>query len=186
MKIISGRLKGRLIPTIKNPKYRPSTGKLKEAVFSILSSMEKDFFVDKAVLDLFAGTGSLGLEALSRGAAHATLVDIEIDHIKALKNFAEKIGEAGNVTSLRLDATNLPASYNGYDIVFMDPPYSKSFADKALRSLEDKSWLNLGAIIIIELESKEVLVKSCSYVIIDERIIGKAKLMILEYVRATI
>lgn len=186
MKIISGRLKGRLIPTIKNPKYRPSTGKLKEAMFSILSSMEKDFFLSKAVLDLFAGTGSLGVEALSRGAAHVTLVDIEIDHIKALKDFATKIGEAENITSLRLDATNLPISYSGYDIVFMDPPYSKSFADKSLRSLAEKSWLNPGAIIIIELESKEVLLTPDIYNIINERIIGKAKLVILEYVRAAI
>lgn len=186
MKIISGRLKGRLIPTIKNPKYRPSTGKLREAVFSILSSMQKDFFAGKVVLDLFAGTGSLGLEALSRGAAHVTMVDIEVDHIKALKDFAGAIGETDNITSLRFDATNLPSSYGGYDIIFMDPPYSKSLGDKALRSLEEKSWLNLGAKIIIELERREVLVKSDSYDIIDERIIGKARLVILEYVCATI
>ena len=85
MKIISGRLKGRPIPTLKNSKYRPSTGKLKESMLNILSSLEQDFFSNKAVLDLFAGSGSLGIEALSRGARHITLVDIEIDHVKALK-----------------------------------------------------------------------------------------------------
>src|ERR1700677_57602 len=181
MKIISGALKGMVIPRVKNPKYRPSTGKFKESLFSILGSIDKDLFIDKLVLDLFAGTGSLGLEALSRGANRVTFIDIENDHIQAIKAFLQKITNLVAFDCLRLDGTNLPKSHTKYDIIFIDPPYSKNLAPKALKSLVEKGWLNKNSIIILELERNEVLVVEDLYDIMIERLIGRAKLMILRY-----
>jgi 16S rRNA (guanine966-N2)-methyltransferase len=181
MKIISGRLKNRLIPSLKNATYRPSTGKFKESVFSILKSMEDDIFDGKSVLDLFAGTGSLAFESLSRGAAHITLVDIEPEHIRVCKEFVEKIGEVDNATFLRLDATNLPLSRVQYDIVFMDPPYEKALCSRTLKSLDEKGWLKEGSILALELGRKEDLVLPARYQMISQRVVGAAKLVILSY-----
>ena len=110
MRIIAGKHKNRVIPTLKNSDYRPSTAKFREALFSILSSGE---FADvrliqgAQVLDLFAGTGSLSFEALSRGASSITLVDNCREHLDLALDFARKIGELDNISVLITDATFL-------------------------------------------------------------------------------
>lgn len=183
MRIIAGKFKGMNIPTIKGADYRPSTGKLKEAIFSILCSA--DAIEGAYVLDLFSGTGSLAFESLSRGAAFVTCVDRESSHIKSIKSFAEKIGEVNNLSTLVVDAANLPKAKIQYDIVFIDPPYFKSLANKSLISLDKNGWLKIGATIILELGRKEDIEIPESYEIIDDRIYGNSKLVILKFGRAT-
>lgn len=181
MRIIAGRLKGRVIPDKKNFEYRPSTGKFKEAIFSILESKR---FIDLSksyVLDLFSGTASFAFESLSRGAIFASAIDKERELIKISKDFAEKIGESKNISFLIADATNLPKSSNCYDLVFIDPPYFKSLADKALISLHNKGWLNNNAVILIELSRKEDIIIPDYYIILEERKYGNSKLIILSY-----
>ena len=110
MKIISGSLRGVVIPTVKNAKYRPTTGKFKEALFSILTSGEfaaNGGFHDKVVLDLFSGSCSIGLEALSRGAKHVTFVDVERDNLEIAKNFVKKHNLDSMASFINSDATNL-------------------------------------------------------------------------------
>lgn len=184
MRIIAGKYKNRVIPSLKNSDYRPSTTKFREALFSILSSGE---FADNSpvdasdVLDLFAGTGSLSFEALSRGAKSITLIDNNKEHLQIAKEFATKIGEEENVKFLLLSAISLPQSAHKYSLVFMDPPYYNQFVEKALISLIQNRWLEDKAIIAIEMEKREELGLPVSMSLIKEKIYGNNKLLILRY-----
>ncbi|MEY4463067.1 MAG: hypothetical protein RLZZ81_38 [Pseudomonadota bacterium] len=112
LKIISGKYRNHIIPTAKNIKYRPSTGKLKEAIFSILTSGEftgnKLFNENTHILDLFAGSGSLAFESLSRGAGFATLIDIDTSSLKIAEEFAKSLNISDQVNFVNINALNLP------------------------------------------------------------------------------
>jgi 16S rRNA (guanine966-N2)-methyltransferase len=184
MKIIAGRLKGRNIPTFQGNRYRPSQSRLREALFSILTSGEfgeQDILNDAYVLDLFSGSGSLSFEALSRGAKHSTMIDTDAEHLKLSVQAAEQFGEKDNVNCLRLDATNLPTATQKFNLIFIDPPYFNKLADKALKSIIARSWLQDGAVIAVEISRKEDLKLIPGYNIILERIYGNSKLIILSY-----
>jgi 16S rRNA (guanine966-N2)-methyltransferase len=181
MRIVSGKYKGMIVPIIKNATYRPTTGKLKEAIFSILSSGTIAELDGANVLDLFTGTGSLAFEALSRGANFVLGIDREANHIKACKEFATKLSEQDNINFLVSDATNLPNAQKQYDIIIIDPPYFHNMADKTIISLHNKGWLNHGAILMIEVGRKEDVKIPEYYTLLDERIYGNTKLIILRY-----
>lgn len=186
LKIISGRLKGRNIETLPNAKYRPSTTKFREGVFSILSSgrfADNDILQDANILDLFAGTGGLSFEGLSRGAKHVYLVEIDRAHIKCIKENAEYIGEENNMTILRLDATNMPEATMQFDIVFMDPPYSKGLVDKSLKSIAKQNWLQDQALVLVETSRRDDIIIPSDYELLDSRIYGNNKMYILRYIR---
>ncbi len=184
MKIIAGKHKNRIIPSLKNSNYRPSTTKFREALFSVLSSgefIDKPPFEDAEILDLFAGTGSLSFEGLSRGAKTITLLDNNKDHLKVAKGFAVKINEEDNVKFLLASAICLPLATEQYGLVFMDPPYYNQFVEKSLISLIKNNWLKNNAIIAVEMEKREALVMPQNIVLIKEKIYGNNKLLILRY-----
>ena len=181
MKIISGQLRGAIIPSVKNAGYRPSTGRFKEAMFSILTSGTfASCLIDKNVLDLFAGTGSLGLEALSRGATSATFVDIDSMALDAVKSFASKHKILDITNFINADSTKLPLAKKRYDVVFIDPPYRKGLVEASLLSLHKSSWLNDEALFVIEVGKKEsiILPEWCEQM--DMRVYGSSKLIIAE------
>lgn len=124
MKIIAGKHKNRVIPVLKGSNYRPSTGKIREAIFSILTSgkfAEQQIFNNNTIaLDLFAGTGSLAFEALSRGVGEVTLVEINANHLRLAREFAISIGEEENSNFLNISATNLPKATKKFDLIFID------------------------------------------------------------------
>jgi len=184
IRIIAGKHKGRIIPTIKNASYRPSTSRLKEAIFSMLDSgsLSIDLKVSK-VLDIFAGTGSLSFEALSRGATCALLIDINQDFLKAARDFASKIGEEANTKFLCTNAEFLGKAQDSYDIAFLDAPYSKGLTSKALKALVSGGWLSSGAIIMVEVEKKEDIVMPKGMDFVKEKKYGNSKLIILKYER---
>lgn len=183
MKIISGFLKNRKIPTAKSD-FRPSTGRFKEALFSILSSGEfEDFsFEDKNVLDLFCGSCSIGFEAISRGAKSATFIDINNDHLKVAENFAKKVEVADKVKFLNMDAANLGKTNRKYDFVFMDPPYGNAMAEKTLHSLKTNSWLDDQSFVIIEIGKPDSIAIEEHFQLLAERIYGNSKMIILTYI----
>lgn len=184
MRIISGKYKGRVIATIKTSDYRPSTMKFREGLFSILSSgkfVESRPVENARVLDLFAGTGALSFEALSRGAKGATLVDINKQHLESALNFAEMLGEKDNIRIIAGDAANLPVARSNYNLVFMDPPYNKNYVIKSLSSLVAGKWLAENAIIVIETGKGEELKLPGSFELLCEKNYGKNKLLILKY-----
>ena len=184
MRIISGKHKNRVVPTLKNSDYRPSTTKFREALFSILSSGEfsdSQPVIGARILDLFAGTGGLSFEGLSRGADSILLVDNKAEHLKIADQFAKKIGEEANVKTLLASALHLPRTIHKYSLVFMDPPYYNNHAIKSLRSLIDKEWLEDGAIIAVEMEKRVKLELPDNLSLIKEKIYGNNKLLILKY-----
>jgi 16S rRNA (guanine966-N2)-methyltransferase len=184
MRIITGKHKGRVIPTLKDSEYRPSTMKFREALFSILSSEEianSQKLLGAKVLDLYSGTGALAFEALSRGAAKACLIDNNVNYLKTAKQFAEKINEISHIDFLQINALHLPKSSHQYNIVFLDPPYHKNMATKTLESLIKNYWLEDKAIIAVELAKTDDVKEFKELSLVKNKTYGKSKLMIFEY-----
>ena len=155
LKIISGKYQNKIIPTAQNIKYRPSTGKLKEAIFSILTSgafiSDKLFNENTHILDLFTGSGSLAFESLSRGAGFATLIDIDPFSLKVAKGFAKSLNIDNKIDFFNMNALNLPKADKVFDIVFIDPPYHTNIVPKVMKLLIKNNWLKKGTIIVIEM-----------------------------------
>lgn len=185
IRIITGKHKNRIIPTLKNSNYRPSTGKIREAIFSILTSGEfsdgRLFTKESKVLDLFAGTGSLAFESCSRGAGTITLIDINSDYLRVAKEFANKIGEMDNMTFLNINATALPKCKNNFDLIFIDPPYGNNLVPKAVNALKKGQWLKDGSIIVVESDKNEDFADDCLEVI-KEKIYGDSRLLVVRNV----
>lgn len=181
MKIISGKLRGRNIPTDKNADYRPSTSKFREAVFNILTMGKYGNIIEDAqVLDLYCGSGSLGLEAISRGASSVTFVDQNYNYITSLKKLCEDYKVSNHASFVKADACNLPTSHKSYDIVFMDPPYDKGYLGKTLQGLKS-GWLKDGSKVVIEIPEHESLEGDENFELVYCRQYGSNKLIIFEY-----
>ncbi len=152
MRIVGGRLKGRNIASPSSRDIRPTADRLRESLFNILIHAYDDPIAGARVLDLFAGTGALGIEAISRGAAFALFVDNGAEARALMRNNVEALGLGGVTKVYRRDATNLGPAHPmaPFSLVFLDPPYAKKLADKALISLREGGWLTGGALLIVE------------------------------------
>ncbi|WP_374626134.1 16S rRNA (guanine(966)-N(2))-methyltransferase RsmD [Devosia sp.] len=152
MRIISGRFRGKALLPPSDASIRPTADRTREAVFNILASRIGVHLDGVRVLDLFAGTGALGLEALSRGAAGIVFVDTGAEARGLIRDHIEAFGAGGVAKLLRRDATDLgPAGTLGpFDLVFLDPPYGKGLGERALASLAAGNWLAPGATIVLE------------------------------------
>ena len=154
MRIIAGEYRGRSIKTGKGPGYRPATGKVREALFSMLESMGV-FWPDMRVLDLFAGSGSLGLEALSRGAKKSFFVEQELNAARLLLENIKNLGISEKRAELRRQ--NALCFLNkqpelGFDLIFIDPPYGLNMLQKALPKVIEHSWLLKEGLLCAEVE----------------------------------
>src|SRR5256884_9028816 len=152
MRIVGGRLRGRALSGPKSSAIRPTADRLRESLFNILIHGHDDPVGGARVLDLFAGTGALALEAISRGAAFALFVDDGAEARALLRENVQALGLAAITRIFRRDATKLGPAHpvEPFSLVFLDPPYGKGLADKALASLRDGSWLTPGALLVIE------------------------------------
>ena len=153
MRIVAGIHKGRALSGPKSNATRPTTDRVREAMFNILShSIDGFSFTDARVLDLFAGTGALGLEALSRGAGFVLFIEQSAAARGLVRNNAETLGATGQVKIWRRDAAHLAQLDNipPFNLVFADPPYGKGLGDRALAGLVVGNWLADGAIVVIE------------------------------------
>ncbi len=187
IKIIGGKHRGRAIATPEGMTTRPTSNRARESLFNILAhaSWNEDGtspLVGARVLDAFAGSGALGLEALSRGAAHASFLDNDATAIKLIGENLRKLGEATNAKVVRADATHPPPSREGCDLVFLDPPYRSGLAIPALSALAEAGWLKSSAIATVELANTEDLAAPVGFETIDERRYGAAKIVILRRV----
>ena len=155
MRIVGGRWKGRSLASVGSgdPRahLRPTTDRTRESLFNILTQSSDDPTDEAHVLDLFAGTGALGLEALSRGAQTATFVDMSAKSLTLLRANIAKL-EAEEITHvLRRDATKLPAhSGPPATLIFLDPPYGKGLGELAIASARKGGWIAEGATIVWE------------------------------------
>jgi 16S rRNA (guanine966-N2)-methyltransferase len=152
MRVVGGRLRSRPIAGPKSDATRPTADRLREALFNILIHGYGDPVTDARVLDLFAGTGALGIEAISRGAAYALFVDDGVEARALLRDNVEQLGLGGVTRIFRRDATKLGPAHplEPFTLVFLDPPYGKGLAEKALRSARDGGWLKPEALVVVE------------------------------------
>lgn len=153
MRIIAGQFRGRTLASVgkgdRGAHLRPTTDRVRESLFSVLTGY--GVIGGARVLDLFAGTGALGLEALSRGAAHVAFVDDGRAAQGLIRQNIEITETADRTTLIRRDATRLPACPDApFDLVFLDPPYGKGLGDRALSAARAGGWIAPGALIVWE------------------------------------
>ncbi len=152
MRIITGTLRGRLLKTTEGKGYRPATGKVREALFSVLTS-KGVIWEDIRVLDLFAGSGSLGFEATSRGAAEACFVEKSPKAIECLYHNIKKLGLDKQSMVIAMDVERfLQGSSITYDIIFVDPPYGENRLQPTIDALVEKQWVSHGGYVVAEVE----------------------------------
>ena len=152
MRIVGGRLRGRALAAPKSQGIRPTADRLRESLFNILMHAYADPISGARVLDLFAGTGALGLEAISRGAAFALFVDDGAEARALLRQNVEALSLAAVARIFRRDATKLGPAHpvEPFSLAFLDPPYGKGLAEKALTSARDGGWLTDDALLVVE------------------------------------
>ena len=170
MRIIGGKFRGKVLTSPEDDSIRPTADRTRESVFNILASRLGASLDGLRVLDLFAGTGALGLEALSRGASHVTFVDTGADARGLIRDHIEAFGAGGVAKLLRRDATALgeAGTMGPVDLVFLDPPYGKGLAEQALVSLRNGGWLKPQTLVVVE-ESSEVPVLLPDGFVLDDR-----------------
>jgi 16S rRNA (guanine966-N2)-methyltransferase len=152
MRIIGGRLRGRRLAAPNSQAIRPTADRLRETLFNILTHAYGDPIAGARVLDLFAGTGALGIEALSRGAAFALFVDERAEARALMRENVAALGLGGVSRIFRRDATRLGAAHpvEPFSLVFLDPPYGQGLAKAALESARAGGWLTPEALIVVE------------------------------------
>ena len=152
MRIVGGRLRGRVLAAPKSQAIRPTADRLREALFNILVHAYGDPVGGARVIDLFAGTGALGLEALSRGAAFALFVDDGAEARALLRENVAALGLGGVSRIFRRNAAKLGAAHPlaPFSLAFLDPPYGRSLAEAALASARAGGWFIPGALAVVE------------------------------------
>ncbi|MXN66146.1 16S rRNA (guanine(966)-N(2))-methyltransferase RsmD [Stappia sp. GBMRC 2046] len=181
MRIVSGRFKGAAIAAPKGQATRPTSDRLRETIFNILAHGldEADPVGDARVLDLFAGSGALGFEALSRGAKSCLFVEEAVEPRGVIRRNMEAMGLNGVSKIFRRDATKLGAAgtIEPFDLVFADPPYRKALGEKALASARDGGWLKPGAICVLEEDAKADIDMPAGFREIDRRTVGDSQVV---------
>jgi 16S rRNA (guanine966-N2)-methyltransferase len=152
MRVVGGRLGGRPLRGPHSDGIRPTTDRMRESLFNILVHGQALAFEGLQVLDLFAGTGGLAIEAISRGADFAVLVDIGAEARGIQRENVETLGLGGQIRILRRDATKLGdvGAFTPFNLVFCDPPYGKGLGEAALASALRGGWIAPGALVILE------------------------------------
>lgn len=184
MRIVGGQFKGRAIVTPQGRDTRPTSDRARESIFNVLAHADWSPGIEgRRVLDLFAGSGALGLEAMSRGAAFALFVETESAARGAIRDNIEALGLFGNTRIHRRDATDLGVKPAGlgdpFDMVFLDPPYGKGLGERALARLGDGGWITPDALITLEVGADEAP-QLAAFETLDERGYGAAKVFFLK------
>ena len=176
MRIIAGQLRGRTLEAPKGQSTRPTGDRVREALFSMLASRVGSF-EGLHVADLYAGSGALGFEALSRGAAFATFVETDPTAQAAIKANAAKLGVAERVRILGGSALALPRS-EPFDLIFADPPYAPGSGSGIVKVVSGADWLAVGGWMSVETDRRDV-VEPAGYEVEVEREIGRARITLL-------
>ena len=189
MRIVGGRLRGRRLEAPGGMALRPTADRTREALFNILCQGKMDWRPNRQdganplagarALDAFAGTGALGLEALSRGASFVTFMENQAAALNACQTNIEALGEAAQAELLRGDVLRPPKAMAPCELILMDPPYNQDLAPPALAALQAAGWLAPGALATVELMATEPFTPSEGFEILDERKYGKARLVFL-------
>jgi len=182
LRIVAGAWRGRTIEVPEGDSIRPTSNRVREALFNRLAHgfTDHDFQLrDARVLDVFAGTGALGLEALSRGAAQATFLERDLGALALIKHNIAKLGAEDRAVVLSADAANLPRAAGMHDLALLDPPYDQNLSAPTLASLARQGWLKPGALVSVETGDEESLSDVAGFTVIDRRAYGRAAVTFL-------
>lgn len=185
MRIVGGELKGRRLQAPADGRVRPTSDRVREALFNVLAHGHfGDFSLKNArVLDLFAGTGALGLEALSRGGSFTLFVDEDATSRGLIRTNAEDLGVTGRTKIYRRDATRLgprnASAGPAFDLVFIDPPYGKGLGEKALTELLAGDWLSPHSVVVLEEDKATDLSVPAGFEELDRRTYATTQILIL-------
>lgn len=184
-------MKGRALKAPSSQAVRPTSDRAREALFNILAHNDELFaesygLEGATVIDLFAGTGALGLEALSRGAAFALFVDSSIEGRGLIRENMLACGVAARARLFKRDATKIgePGKMDRFTLAFLDPPYNQGLGDKALKALDSGGWLAPGALVILEESAKALLDMPQTFEPLQTRAMGETQLIFLRYAPA--
>ena len=187
MRIVGGRLKGRVLTAPASRAVRPTSERLRESIFDILEHRFPGHIEGARVVDLFAGTGALAIEALSRGARSALFVDNGAEARALLRANVEALALGGVTRIWRADAAKLGSAPAGgpFALAFLDPPYGQGLAGRALLSLVEGGWLEPDALCVVEEDAKADVAAPVGLERLDERIYGETKIVIFQAGAAT-
>lgn len=179
MRIVGGEYRGRTLAGPRSLAVRPTSDRLRETLFNILHHGYGLPRADTRVLDLFAGTGALGLEALSRGAAHALFVEAGVEGRGLIRRNVEALGLTGRTRVFRRDAACLGAAGTvpPFDLVFCDPPYRKGLGEQALKSAAAGGWLAPGALCVLEEAAAAQVDLGPAFTVLERRQAGDTQLV---------
>jgi 16S rRNA (guanine966-N2)-methyltransferase len=180
MRVIAGRWRGRRLATPRGRELRPTSDRAREALFSMLEHGEPRL-AGARFLDLFAGTGAIGIEALSRGAAEVVLVERDPAAARLIRANLRALGEPAGARLLLADATRLGPAPHPFDLAVLDPPYRSPLARPALESLLAGGWLAPGARVVVELAACDALDPPAGLVPEQERRYGAAAFTFLRH-----
>lgn len=183
MRIVAGKHRGRPLRSPEAGETRPTSALTRESVFNILShgrfAAAGDPLAGARVLDGFAGSGANGLEALSRGAAHAVFMESQAAALSALRDNLRTLGEDANATVVHGDCLRPPPATAACALVILDPPYGQGMAAPALQALRRAGWIAPDALVAVELIKTEDLNPPEGFEELDTRRYGKAKVVFL-------
>jgi 16S rRNA (guanine966-N2)-methyltransferase len=181
MRIVGGRLRGRALAAPKSQAVRPTADRLREALFNVLIHAYGDPITGARVLDLFAGTGALGLEALSRGAAFALFVEQGAEARALIRENVAALGLGGATRIFRRDATRLGAAYpvEPFSLAFLDPPYGQGLAEPALAAARSGGWLAPDALVVVEEAAKAGFSAPAGFEELERRVYDDTALIVL-------
>lgn len=183
MRVVGGSFRGRTLSGPRSDAIRPTSDRLRESLFNVLAHAHDDACAGARVLDLFAGTGALAIEALSRGAVYAALVDQGAEARGLIRANVDALGLAGVTGVLRRDATRLGsvAPFDPFTLVFCDPPYRKGLGERALASALAGGWLAPGALVVLEEAADAVIELPAGLRALEERAAGDSRLVIARH-----
>lgn len=186
MRIVSGEFRGKALAAPKGDTTRPTSDRARQAIFNILEHAAWSPGVrDRRVIDLFAGSGALGFEAISRGASFCLFVETDEAARGAIRENVDAMGLFGRTRVHRRSATDLGvrpgADGPAFDLAFMDPPYAKGLGEQALERLAAGGWLTPGAIVVFERGADEPPFVVENFEVLDERDYGAARVFFLKF-----
>lgn len=184
MRIVGGTFRGRALASPKHQGLRPTSDRVRESLFNILEHGVPDFSLDGTrVIDLFAGTGALGLEALSRGAEYCLFVEDQAGARALIRTNVEAMQLTGKSRIYRRDATNLGAAgtMSAFGLAFLDPPYGKQLGEKALEALAAGGWLKQRAVVVLEEHAGTAVHIPDTFVELDRRTYGDTQVILARY-----
>ena len=185
MRVIAGRWRGLKLKTPPDAGLRPSSDRLRETLFNILAHNPRyPALVERRFADIFAGTGAVGIEALSRGAAHVTFVESDPRHLRILADNLARLRDLPDPRAtriLRSDARRLTPAAGPFDILYLDPPYGAGLVPPTLAALAEAGWVRADSLVIAETDSREAPPRAEGWTCLEQRRCGRATLHFLRW-----